>query len=166
MVTLVVENGTGLSTANTYISNADADTYFGSHLYATAWTGATEANQDIALAMSTRLIDDNFRFDGKKSSDTQALSFPRYGVSEDGYELLATTIPQSLKDATAEFAKWLIAEDRTAEDDTVGFKSLKAGSLSMEIDPGDRSATIPDVVRDMIAEYSKPTSGGLVTVTR
>ena len=167
MVTLVVENGSGLTNSNTYISNADADTYFGSHLYATDWTGATEGNQDIALAMATRLLDDHFDYNGKATKQDQALSWPRFDIHDKaGYFIPSTTIPTPVKNATAEFAKWLLAEDRTAEEDDRGFKSLKAGSLSLEIDPEDRKAMIPDIVASMLAEFGVPKSGGAAKVTR
>jgi hypothetical protein len=166
MVTLVVEDGTGLSTANTYISNADADTYFGSHLYATDWTGASEANQDIALAHATRELDDYIKFEGTKATETQALQWPRYDIHIDGYYVENTTIPQQLKDATAEYAKWLLNSDRTAEEDTLGFTSLSAGSLRMDIDPGDRKSTIPKVVQQMLSEIGGAIGSGTAKVTR
>tara|TARA_Y100000310_G_scaffold184118_1_gene184252 strand:+ start:117 stop:620 length:504 start_codon:yes stop_codon:yes gene_type:complete len=165
-ITLVVEDGTGLSTANTYISLADAETYFLGRLNVTDWSGATDANKDIALAMATTLLDDYFKFEGDKVTDTQALEWPRFDIHIGGFHIPSTTIPQRLKDATAEYAMWLLRSDRTAEEDSVGFKSLKAGSLAMEIDPNDRAATVPDVVVKMLAEIGTAIGGGNVKVTR
>tara|TARA_Y100000310_G_scaffold160700_1_gene160534 strand:- start:1261 stop:1764 length:504 start_codon:yes stop_codon:yes gene_type:complete len=165
-ITLVVEDGTGLSTANTYISLADAETYFEGRLNITDWDGATDANKNIALAMSAALLDDYFKFEGHKTTQEQALSWPRYDIHIDGFHIPSTTIPQRLKDACAEYAMWLLRSDRTAEEDSVGFKSLKAGSLSMEIDPNDRAATVPDVVVKMLAEIGTKIGGGNVKVTR
>ena len=55
MLTLVKEDGTGKSDANSYASVADADAYHEGHLYASAWTGATTADKEKALVMATRL---------------------------------------------------------------------------------------------------------------
>jgi len=167
MVTLVVENGTGLSNANTYVNQADATTYHGKHLYATDWTNATSGNKDIALTMATRLIDDHFKFEGKAISDTQALEWPRFDiVNKNGYLIASSTIPQALKDATAEYARWLLASDRTAEEGDLGFKDLKVGSLSLTPDPSDRKTTIPDIVVKMLAEFGRPSGVGSAKATR
>ena len=42
-LTLVKEDGTGKTDANSYAGVADGDAYFEGHLYANAWTAATEA---------------------------------------------------------------------------------------------------------------------------
>tara|TARA_R110000751_G_scaffold10671_6_gene38661 strand:- start:676 stop:1179 length:504 start_codon:yes stop_codon:yes gene_type:complete len=167
MVSLVVEDGTGLSTANTYVSQADATIYHGKHLYATDWTSASSANMNIALTMATRMIDDHFSFEGKKVSDSQALEFPRHDIKDrSGYLIDATTIPTALKNATAEYARWLIQSDRSAEEGETGFKNLQVGSLSLTPDPGDRKSTIPDIVMKMLAPFGRPFGGMTAKVTR
>lgn len=165
MVAIVVEDGTGLATANSYISEADADTYFEKHLYGTAWTGS--ANKVAALQMATRLIDDYFDFEGKKINDSQALQFPRYDIFDrSGYLIPSTTIPTPVKNATAELAKWLIDSDRTADADGKGFKRLVAGSLTMEPDTADKAPVLPDVVKKMLAPFGQPVGGAITKVTR
>ena len=47
--TLVVEDGTGKTTANTYISLDDADTYHENRLHVSDWTGATETEKMLHL---------------------------------------------------------------------------------------------------------------------
>lgn len=166
-LTLVKEDGTGLSTANSYANEADGDSYHDGHLYATDWTGATSGTKQAALVMATRLIDANFSFEGKAVTDTQALEFPRFDiVNRSGYLIDSSTIPSALIDATCEFARWLVQSDRTAEEGEKGFKSLKVGSLSLTPDPGDRKQTIPDVVSKMLAPYGAPFAGAMVNVTR
>jgi hypothetical protein len=147
---LVKEDGSGLSNANSYADASDGDSYHEGHLYATAWTTADAANKAAALVMATRMLDDYFDWQGTKISDAQALEFPRYDVKDrSGWLIPAATIPQALINATCEYARWLLISDRTADADTLGFKSLKAGSLAMEIDRSDRAATIPSVVNAM-----------------
>lgn len=156
-----------MATANTYVSQADATLYFEKSLYAAAWTAATSGNKDIALAMATRLIDDYFRFDGRAISSTQALKFPRYDIyNSSGYLIQAATLPQALKDATAEMAQWLISSDRTAEADDMGFAKLKVGNLELVPDANDRAGVIPSVVIQMLAAFARPVSGGQAKVRR
>jgi hypothetical protein len=167
MVTLVIEDGTGKSNANTYVNQADATTYHDKSLYATDWTGATSDNKDIALTMATRLIDDYVGFEGRKVTDSQALEFPRFDIKDrSGYLIESTTIPTALKNAVAEMAKWLLASDRTAETGDKGFKNLQVGSLSLTPDTGDRAPVMPDVVLKMLAPFGKPFGGMVAKVVR
>ena len=98
-LTLVATAG-GL-TSNTYCTQAEALTYHEAHLYASTWTGATSANKDKALAMATRLLDEQINWYGWKSSNNQALAWPRTGIyDKEGVSLASNTIPTFLKNAT------------------------------------------------------------------
>ncbi len=77
-LTLIKEDGIGKADANSYASVDDGDTYHEGHLYATAWTGATAEQKAAALVMATRLIDGEYQFQGVLTSDSHALSWPRY----------------------------------------------------------------------------------------
>ena len=164
---LVKEDGTGLATANSYANSTDGDSYHDGHSYATDWTGATSGVKEAALVHATRLLDNYVRFEGKKTSDTQALEFPRFDIVDNsGYLIVSTTIPSKIIDATCELARWVIASDRTAEPGEKGFTQLSAGSLSMTVDPGDRKAVIPDVVLKMISAFGGSYGGSMARVTR
>jgi len=76
-LTLIKEDGTGRTDANSYATVAEADSYFEAHLYAAAWTAATAATKASALVMATRLVDSQYQFNGYRAHDTQALQWPR-----------------------------------------------------------------------------------------
>ena len=141
-------------TANTYCSLAEAETYFESKYHKDNWTAATDANKNIVLVESTRLLDQHFDWEGVKWSSDQALRWPRTGViTPDAYDVDYQTIPQFLKDATAELALHILTEDRTQENDTRGIKSMKAGPLELHLDKGDRQLVIPDAVNEILKFY-------------
>lgn len=105
---LVVEDGTGLSTAESYVSVARADTYVSNFLrnHAT-WSGASEADRERALREATQTIDLIFgqRFKGYRKSGLQGLLWPRSEVyAEDGYAVSASEVPQAVERATIELA--------------------------------------------------------------
>jgi hypothetical protein len=59
-LTLIKEDGTGLSDANTYASEADADAFFERHLYADYWVATVNLSRRVpALAMATRSLTRN-----------------------------------------------------------------------------------------------------------
>lgn len=101
---IVTEDGTGKSDAQSYLSLADADSYFTARSVA-AWTGANSA-KEAALIAATEYIDIRWG-DLLKGSlefpDTQALLFPRLNVY-DNEDRALTGIPQRLERATAEYA--------------------------------------------------------------
>ena len=104
---LTPEDGTGLANADTYISEADADTYFASHGAPSSWSGADSASKEQALRLATQYLDNTYRglWKGTKGSQSQALSWPRTDVvDEEGYTVSETSVPAGVLNATAETA--------------------------------------------------------------
>lgn len=116
---------------NSYISRADAITYFSDRLNSAEWTDATDADKDASLIQATKIID-TITFTGKKYSSTQVLKFPRSQIYYDGYLLDATIVPQQVLDATCEFAIWLLQDDYTAPDDLMNFESVTLGPIEVQ----------------------------------
>jgi hypothetical protein len=119
--TFIVESGSGVSNANSYLSVADADTYHSIHSASTAWNGAENAAKEAALRLATQYLDVKYdtRYRGIKTNVQQALCWPRliggyltniyYG--RDDYYYAPNVIPQRLKDACAELALKVIQGD-------------------------------------------------------
>ena len=104
---LIVEDGTGKTDANSYLSVADCDTYHATYTGSTDWSGAGTATKELALIRATQYLDMEYegRWRAVKGSSTQSLAWPRSGVYDnDGYALDWNVVPQKLKDACAELA--------------------------------------------------------------
>lgn len=101
---LVVEDGTGLANANSYLSVADFKTYHTDR--ANSWGTATDPAISGALIRATDYIDRLYgsTFVGEREfPDDQALFWPRInGSYPDGRDI--PTIPPELESATAEYA--------------------------------------------------------------
>jgi hypothetical protein len=161
--TLVVEDGTGKTTANTYITLDGADTYHENRLHVTDWTGATETDKEASLIWATRMLDDMVNWKGLKTNDDQALRWPRSGVyDEDELLIDEDTLPTPIAEATAELARHLIAGDRGDDPDTLGFKRMKVASLELEVDKFDRLEVMPDSVWQMVKWYGTKVTGARV----
>lgn len=165
-VTLVKEDGSGLITANSYASAADGDTYHDKHSWSTAWAGTTAVKEE-ALMMATRLIDSYYQFLGFKKSNDQALQWPREAARDPDRQDVrfsaldnslgpyweSDEVPVILVDATCEFARELLAADRTAAPDGEGIKQLNlVGSIGLTYDKSDTRPVIPHVVQVMLAK--------------
>jgi hypothetical protein len=73
---------------NTYISLADANTYFlENRIYADAWDSASDITREKALIEATKHINRQI-WKGQKAIATQKLQFPRAIYCPDGYNVL------------------------------------------------------------------------------
>jgi hypothetical protein len=104
---------------NSYLSTADADTYFNIRLFADTWNNASVDQKAQALIMATKRID-RLKFRGRKALLSQSLQFPRtfysaalsdaeyaYGYPSDGWSV-EKEITQCVKDACCEEAMSLL----------------------------------------------------------
>jgi hypothetical protein len=156
MVTLVKETGAGLTNSNSYANVSDGDTYHDMRLHVDDWTGASTSDKEKALMWATRLLDDLVEWEGRATSDEQALDWPRYSIyDDDGYYVNGNTVPQAIIDATSELARNLLEEDITASPDTLGFSYIRAGDVAVNIDKRDRDSVfvISDIVTAMLKPY-------------
>jgi hypothetical protein len=171
---LVKEDGSGLANANAYANAADGDAYHEGHLYASAWTAATNATKEIALVMATRLIDGLFQFNGFKRLSTQALQWPRRECRDPdvsngivpglllvrGPFLDETKVPALVVNATCELARELIKQDRTDDPDGEGLRSLDlVGSLTLEFETPDRQPVVPSIVQTWLGKLGEYIAG-------
>ena len=75
---LIVENGTGLADAESYVSVADADTYFSKRGNA-AWAALATAVKEESLRKATDYMVETYRlrWKGSRVNGVQALDWPR-----------------------------------------------------------------------------------------
>ena len=144
----------GASNANSYITLADAETYYETRLHKTSWSDETDANKNIALVWATRLLDEYVLWYGFKVSSTQALMWPRSSIFDtEGDPVSSATIPSFIANATAEYAMFLLDSDITIEPGTKGYRRIALSGLDMHIDKRDRKSVVPQSVYSMIKYY-------------
>lgn len=102
----VVEDGTGLPTANSYASEADFVAYFADEGRDISDAGGvfTQALREAALVRATRYMETRFNYVGFKRSDDQNLAWPRIVdyPDPDGFEF--DDVPIKLQRATFIYA--------------------------------------------------------------
>jgi len=133
---LIVEDGTGLSTAESYLSETDADTYWSNRGDAT-WAAATTAAKEESLRRATQYLDASFNWIGVIKSTTQALNWPRAAAYDREDRSLADQVPTLVEQACAELAKEALSGALIAtvsRDDRA--KRVKAGSVEVEFEGG------------------------------
>jgi hypothetical protein len=146
----------GASDSNTYCTRADATQYDADHPQSgTTWSGASSDEKGQALLMATRLIDEHIDWTGAPSDTVQVLNWPRTGMwDRNGNAMDSDSIPTQLRDATAEFARQVIAADRMADDavSTKGITNLQAGPVSLTFSGREGAKVVPDAVYYMLVD--------------
>jgi hypothetical protein len=128
MATIVVEDGTGLTTSNSYVSAAELSTYATDR-------GVTITGVSAELLIKAADYLEQQPFQGDKSTDAQAMQWPRYNVWLYGYEVAVTTIPTLLKDAQCELALGIDAGYNPLATIQRGKQAVSVGPLSVTYDP-------------------------------
>lgn len=111
---LTPEDGTGLTTADSYVSLADFGTFLTNR---NITTSATDAAKEAALREATSHIDASYEFPSAPYKETQALKFPRF--SEYYVEgKLITGLPAKLLEAVNLLANEALSGSLAPLDDT------------------------------------------------
>lgn len=152
------------ASANSYLLLADAETYATERLQVGDWDGASTDEKNRALIEATRWLD-HFDFAGERSTEAQALEWPRIGTyTRDGYEYDTDTIPAFIEQATFELALQLL-KDNAASKDTLGptgleaFNRAKVGPMEVEVRHANKAGDLPDSVRSLIRHVLR--AGGM-----
>ena len=167
---LIVEDGTGLSNANSYISIEEADTFHSINIYGSAWSGYDDARKVSALITATRYIDATFRYKGRRLQTSQLLAFPRVFSLADldtvdiPREQLDRLVPKGVKDATAILASQTILQNIETRVNTSGggggsgeVRSISAGSVSIGLSGQTQARQLqPELVTKSVRPYLAP----------
>lgn len=154
---LIVEDGSGLSTAEAYASVAEADAYLTVRSNPAAWTSSSTAQKEAALRAATDYLEAvaGVRWRGTRYASTQRLSWPRDGVWLDGNVLERATLPRLLKEACIEAAARARSETNGLLPDeserNVAAKAVAAGPVSQSVTYlGTKSARKAFTVVDLL----------------
>ena len=160
----------GDASANSYITLAEADAFVEAMVESTdaaKWTTGNADSRNRALTAATQRLDRE-RFLGARSTDTQALQWPRTGVRKpDTYVrsfvggfpfrltedyFTDTEVPDQVKRAQIELAVYLHSnKDGISLGGLEDFKNVKVGSL--DVTPDKTGAVGADRIPPMVERY-------------
>jgi hypothetical protein len=171
---LVVEDGSGLSTAESYISVADATTYHAARAN-TAWADvADDATREALLRKATDFMVATYRerWAGYRVSTTQALDWPRYEVPFKDATVGGTfpsyydsnEVPVAVQRACAELALRAIDGDLAPDLDAPVVRE-KVGPIETEYAVGARQSTVFRAIEGLLSPFFV-SGGGQLKVVR
>ena len=167
MVDLVAnDNGIYDANSNSLLTVAEADEYFSTRLYSTAWTddSLTEETKKIALISSSRFLSSYYQYYGVRFEQEQTLAFPRIGLYDsDGYFLDYDTVPEKVKQATAEFALYQLENEETVSNITSpldsGLTEIKVSSIALKfsrdalLDQDSTDFEFPQYIHTLLVDF-------------
>ena len=136
----VIDASLSGSAANSYVTLAQANTYFETVPEASTWTNKTDDQKNRALISATGWLD-GLTYYGDRCTTTQALKWPRDEFKVDGVELVCTLIPTPIKQAAYELARAL-ANDTSAITNATGtglFEAVELGDLKVKYNTRSQS---------------------------
>jgi hypothetical protein len=99
-MTIIVEDGSGISDANSYVSLEDARIYVSS-----IGLALPAPDEDAEAALLTAMIYiENQPYQGYRANTTQALQWPRKNVVSHGYPVASNVVPVAIWQAQARAA--------------------------------------------------------------
>lgn len=120
-----------------------------------AVTRITANDNEKALIWTTSIFDSMMTWKGYRTTEEQALRFPRSGiVDKDGYSIDEDTIPSILEVATAEQALVLLGSNKFKLPAILGqgIKEAKLGPMSVKVGDMQVEEVIPQNVLSLLDE--------------
>ncbi len=178
----------GASDANSYVTLAEAETYFVDRMHVSAWGALTDEVKSNLLVSSSQMLDWYVKWKGTKTDPAQSMGWPRSAITPqysypyyytnysttsgvlrpDGTEIGTDELPMEVPIAVFEQAFSNIPSDRTEDDPLAGIGKLSAGSLLIQAGPEKPNQTnakpVPTHVFNILKDLYK--SGGTVWLRR
>ncbi len=138
--------------SNSYVTRAEATSYFDERLSITDWTSASNADKDRALIMATNRLEQE-DWDGSPTDGDQRLKWPRNGTFDmDGFSYDADEVPRHVKEATYELALALTIGDLELKDTGLeGFKDVGVGPLKVVPRASRKAGSLPQQVVRLVS---------------
>ena len=164
---------------NTYVTTAEADTYFDSRANGSGWSDYGDDDHKRALITAAEMLDASRRWIGGLVREDQPLAWPRVAIRpierrsrrliRTGFETLtgataglydgkrrfwaSTVIPKPIKDAQCELAFSILVEGLKLAG-KAGVKSFSADGVSVTFDRPPERADLPLTVARLLAPLS------------
>lgn len=170
-MSLVVEDGTGLSNAESYCTVVFATAYHASLGHTAAW--AAIVDPEVALRLATNYMEAVWRmkWKGFRKTSTQALSWPRTWVENPDYPGYASyidsnSVPTIVQQMCADLALRTVTDLLPDLAPEAFLKKAKVGSLEVEYSGSGPPSTVYPAVALRLAPYMINAGSGQTRVAR
>lgn len=146
----------GAANANSYVTVAEADSYFGDAFGKPLWESSDVENQEALVVTASRTLDLYILWNGQKASADQSMEWPR-SRAYDRFGALypSDKIPTTVKYATFELAYYML-ENGGLSFAEQSIDSVKVGSIEVDFTERSTDSGIPKFIENMIGSLGSP----------
>lgn len=168
---LIVEDGTGLENAESYVSVADATNILSKYIASPNWLSATEEEKEQALRYATLWLDNSFSWystitktENALGTTSQALGWPRmaYYTADNRY-IADNSVPTKIKEATSLLASEHLSKPLDTQEDSIKSESIGSASVSYSGSSGKRRFSF---LKLMLRDYGSAGKAKSATIWR
>ena len=159
MATIIVENGSIVTGANSYVTEAELATYASDR-------GITISGTEAVLIIQAMDYVENLEFIGIKTEEDQPLQWPRYDAVVDNYLIDSDAIPQLLKDGQMEACLAIDAGNDPLANVARQTKKEKVDVLEVEYMDNASSKTIVKRITNKLRKLINGSVSGISFVVR
>lgn len=163
---LLVEDGTGVAGANSFVSLAGADSFWADR-GGTSWAAASAGARSAALIAATAWVDRRYLWIGRPySTAADRLSWPRTDAWDADGRSFAGIVPAPLKDAVCLLAAEHLASSLYAPVEAAATKRIKVGPIEEEYAEGGPQGRRFDVAEQLLAPLHRGRAGSSSRMVR
>ena len=160
-MSLTVEDGTGLSTAEALVSVAYCDSYHAKRGNS-AWAAISVVGKEWAIRKAADYMTQKYRlaWQGYRVNSTQGQDWPRSSVyrEDSGTWVETTTVPDEVKKAQAELALRALNSELNPDQERATVKEV-IGPIEVTYDAFSPQGTVFSAAHNLLAPYLKHGSG-------
>jgi hypothetical protein len=160
------------TTANSYVTVAEADAYFGDSFGRPSWKSTEPAIKEALVISASRILDQYMTWLGWPKDPSQSMGWPRGGVPSPisvGYSIAlsqsmdfgmgnyisADTIPKNIKYAVYELAYHMLDNGGISFVNQL-IDSVKVGPVAVNFTARSTDVGIPSFIEDMLIYLGEP----------
>lgn len=157
----IVEDGSGVPNANSYVTVEEADDYLVQNIHVSeAWAALDTLTKQYLLSWASRYLDQHATWKGYPTFPTARLQWPRSYVRVNGCLIDPHTIPQAIKDATIELARYLLENDLGDVRGQDGLERIKVDVVEIVFAQGYRLPKMPPELGWILKGYGTLVGSG------
>lgn len=151
-----VDAGVGASTANSYVTVAEADAYFDSAYCRSLWLSAEVDVKERLVISASRYLDQFIEWVGFRNDPIQSMAWPRKMADIHGYLFPHNEIPRTVKEAVFELAYHMLSSGAPISFEAQVVDRVKVGPIDVEFTNGAIDDGLPSFIEDLIGAFGSP----------
>lgn len=158
---LVVEDGTGVVTANAYATVGEIDEILSYQIHTTGWDALDVETKAKLIIWASQILDQRVKWFGCITHESQGMGWPRTGTrNRENVPIDDSVVPLPVKQATAIMANHFIEFNPNEANDSNNVTMIQADSVVLRFDPYADVYDFPPSISPILKNIGRTGLGG------